>query len=71
MIENINSNNAGLRIECMKVMSEICLLFFNTQQQTVNDEIRKQLRTFIENHFIDMYLIINYMIRLYDFIINQ
>lgn len=54
LIENITSNSSEIKISCIKFLSEVCALYFNTQEQAVSEEIKRQLKTFIEHFFIDI-----------------
>jgi len=54
LIENIDSSNSDLRVESIKVFSEICSFYFNKQETEIAEDIRKKLKEFIENYFIDM-----------------
>lgn len=54
LIESIDSNNSDLRVESIKALSEICCFYFNKNEQNVGDDLRKQLKEFIEGYFIDM-----------------
>ena len=54
LIDNIDSSNSDLRVESLKVLSEITNSFFNKQNEICGEDLRKELRLFIENQFIDM-----------------
>jgi hypothetical protein len=54
LLDNIDSNNSDLRVESLKVLSEICSLYFNKKSEIVGEDLRKELRAFIEENFIDM-----------------
>ena len=45
-----------MKVESIKVLAEVCSLFFNMHEQTVSDDIRRQLRQFVENYFVDSWV---------------
>jgi hypothetical protein len=53
LIDNIDSNNSDLRVQSLKVLSEISCLFYNNTD-VADGELKKKLRSFIESHFIDL-----------------
>ena len=54
LLDNIDSSNSDLRVESLKVFSEITNIFFNKQNEVCGEDLRKELRNFIESQFIDM-----------------
>ncbi len=57
LMDNIDSSNSDLRVESLKVFSEIANIILNKQSEISRDELRKEMKKFIENHFIDMYFL--------------
>lgn len=54
IIENITSANSEIKVSCIKFLSEVCALYLNTQEQAVSEDIKRQLKTFIEHFFVDV-----------------
>ena len=54
LMDNIDSSNSDLRVESLKVFSEITNIFLNKQNEISREELRRDVKKFIENHFIEM-----------------
>jgi len=56
LVDNLATavNNAELKIAGLKFLSELCTLFFSVNEQIVSDEVKRQLRAFIEKSFVDV-----------------
>lgn len=54
LMDNIDSLNSDLRVESLKVLSELSSLIFNKQNDIATEDIRKELRSIIEGQFIDL-----------------
>ena len=53
LIENIDATNSDLSVVSLRVVSEISILMFHAQELNINEDARKQLKSLIENLFVD------------------
>ncbi|CAF0783549.1 unnamed protein product [Brachionus calyciflorus] len=54
LLDNIDSQNSNLRVESLKIVSEISNLFFNKQNDWVQSDLKDELKYKIETQFFDM-----------------
>jgi len=54
LVENMVAVNSELKIAGLKFLSELSCQFFNLNEKIVSDEIKRQLRSFIEKSFVDV-----------------
>ena len=54
LISNVDTLNSDLSVQSLRVLSEIYSIVFQKQEAIVNDETKKQFKTILETHFIDL-----------------
>ena len=52
-MDNIDTANSDLRVQSLKFLSEITVLYLN-KQEPIDDDVRKLLKTTIETSFIEI-----------------
>lgn len=55
LIDNISSSNTDMRVESLKMISELTALFFGKRNNTANEisqESKQALKSTIENQFV-------------------
>lgn len=53
-MDNIDSLNSDLRVESLKVLSELTNLYFNKNNELVSSDLKEELKFTIETQFFDM-----------------
>jgi hypothetical protein len=53
-MESIEAVNSDLKVQSLKIMSELITLFFNAQEEMDSDEMLSDLKLIIETQFFDM-----------------
>ena len=65
LMENFDTSNSDFKVESIKVLSEISVLFFNKQDDIAKDELRSDLKFMIETKFFDVYGLIKALYFIY------
>lgn len=54
LMENIDCMNSELRVESLKILSELSNLFFSNQNEFITQDLKEDLKFAIETQFFDM-----------------
>ena len=52
LIDHTDSLNSNLKVESLKVVSELASIYFN-KNESIDDGVRKKLKQIVEAHLVD------------------